>query len=69
MEVTTQRLAELAAADLERAGRVAGLEEVAAAFSAWKPEVEASLTSVKLEVSKLNSFARDAKNPEATQGN
>jgi hypothetical protein len=34
------------------------------AFTSWKPEVDASLTSVKLELSKLNSFfdqdARDA---------
>jgi hypothetical protein len=65
MEVTTQRLVELAAVDLERADRVAGLEEAAATFSVWKPEVETTLAYVKLEVSKLNSFAHNMKNPEA----
>jgi hypothetical protein len=68
MEATTQRFAVMAVADLERDDWVAGLEEAAAAFSAWKPEVEASLSSVKLEVLKLNSFfACDSKNPEAPQ--
>jgi hypothetical protein len=49
-----------------------GLESAAAAFDQsfieWKLEVEASLNSVKLELSKLNSFfARDIKNPKAPQ--
>jgi hypothetical protein len=48
MEVTTQRLMELAAVDLERADRVAGLEEATATFSVWKPEVETTLAYVKL---------------------
>jgi hypothetical protein len=60
-------------ADLEEAERVhdvhvGGLEFVAAAaFTEWKPEVDASITSVKLELSKLNSFGRNAKGFEVSK--
>jgi hypothetical protein len=38
------------------------------ALAAWRPEVDASITSVKLEFSKLNTFfAREAKAPTGTQ--
>jgi hypothetical protein len=51
---------------------VTGLEAVVAtfdqSFTTWNAEVEASLTSIKLDLYKLNSFfARDVKNPEAPQ--
>jgi hypothetical protein len=63
--IINSRLDDFSVADKRREEHVATLEEAAAAFDklfgSWKPEVEASLTTVKLELSKLNSFfARDA---------
>jgi hypothetical protein len=57
---------EFESAEHQREQRVAALESVASSFnkclSTWKPEVDASLTFVKLELSKLNSFFdREAK--------
>jgi hypothetical protein len=36
-------------------------------FSEWKPAVEYSLSSIKLELTKLNSFIRDAKHQTASK--
>jgi hypothetical protein len=51
--------------------RVAGLEVATAvfdkSFSEWKPAVEYSLSSIKLELTKLNSFVRDAKHQTASK--
>jgi hypothetical protein len=59
------RVAEFTVAEKQREERVAVLETAAADLSTWKPEIE---SSIKLELSKLNSFfARDAKNPSTTQ--
>jgi hypothetical protein len=57
---------EFESAEHQREQRVAALESVASSFnkclSTWKPKVDASLTFVKLELSKLNSFFdREAK--------
>jgi hypothetical protein len=41
---------------------VAALQEVVESFNTWKPKVELSLSSVKLELTKLNTFFdRDVK--------
>jgi hypothetical protein len=45
-----------------------GLRQVVKLFAAWKPEVDKLLTSVKLKLSKLNSFFdRDAKLSSASK--
>jgi hypothetical protein len=57
----TKLLDEVAATEHIRDARLANLEEAAApldeALAAWRPEVDASITSVKLELSKLNIFS------------
>jgi hypothetical protein len=60
-----KRFSDLAADEVQRDTRVAAVETVAASidssFTVWKPQVEESLHSVRLELSKLNSFFnRDA---------
>jgi hypothetical protein len=60
------QFSEFESAEHQREQRVAALESVASSFnkclSTWKPEVDASLTFVELELSKLNSFFdREAK--------
>jgi hypothetical protein len=54
------RFSEFALMDQQREVRVVALESAVAEFDksfiAWKPEVDSSLTSVKLELSKMNSF-------------
>jgi hypothetical protein len=62
----TKRLEEVTAAEQQRDTRVATLEATAASFdkvlSEWKPEVESSISAIKLELSKLNGyFNRDVK--------
>jgi hypothetical protein len=49
-------LDEFETGERHREQRVAALKSAASCLSEWKPEVNASLTSVKLELSKLNSF-------------
>jgi hypothetical protein len=61
-----KRLDEVVVAEHLRDARLANLEEAAAssdkALTEWRPEVDASIASVKLELSKLNSFfTREAK--------
>jgi hypothetical protein len=61
-----QRFTKLSVDEKARDERIATLEAAAAAFdnsfATWKPKVDASLGSVKLELSKLNTyFDRDAK--------
>jgi hypothetical protein len=65
-EVTfTKHLDEVAAAEHIRDARRANLEEATAssgkALVTWRPEVDASITSVKLKLSKLNTFSCEAK--------
>jgi hypothetical protein len=56
----TKRLDEVAAAKHIRDARLTNLEEASAssdkALTAWRLEVDASIASVKLELSKLNTF-------------
>jgi hypothetical protein len=72
-EVTfTKRLDEVAAAEHIRDARCANLEEATAssdkALVTWRPEVDASITSVKLKLSKLNTFfSREAKTSSGPQ--
>jgi hypothetical protein len=58
--IVNNRLFEFEQADRRRDEWVASLESTAATFDKsfreWKPKVDSSLTSVKLELSKLNSF-------------
>jgi hypothetical protein len=63
--------AELAHSEQQREVRVTGLESTATefdkSFSAWKPEVDSSLSSVKCELTKLSAyFDRDTKAPGAS---
>jgi hypothetical protein len=63
--------AELAHSEQQREVHVTGLESTATefdkSFSAWKPEVDSSLSSVKCELTKLNAyFDRDTKAPGAS---
>jgi hypothetical protein len=69
----TKRLEEVVVADKVRDSRVAVLEQTATSFdksfSEWKPEVESSISAVRLELSKLNSyFSRDAKSASSQSG-
>jgi hypothetical protein len=62
----TKRLDEVAVAEHLRNARLANLEEAAAssdkALAEWRSEVDASIASVKLELSKLNNlFTHEAK--------
>jgi hypothetical protein len=56
----TKRLDEVAVAKHIRDARLTNLEEASAssdkALTAWRLEVDASIASVKLELSKLNTF-------------
>jgi hypothetical protein len=63
-----KRRNDIAVAQQERDVQVASLQEVAESFTTWKPEVESSLTSVKLEPAKLNTFFnQDAKATNTTK--
>jgi hypothetical protein len=69
-----KRFAELELAELHHDEQVDTLEKMTtvldSSFTAWKPEVESSFSSVKLELIKLNSFFdRDAKAVSATKSN
>jgi hypothetical protein len=62
----TKRFDEVAVAEHLRDARLTNLEEAAAssdkALAEWRPEVDASIASIKLELSKLNCFfTREAK--------
>jgi hypothetical protein len=62
------RIAEFAVAEEQHEERVAVLETMTTDLSTWKPEIESSITLVKLKLSKLKSFfASDVKNPSTTQ--
>jgi hypothetical protein len=64
----TKRIGEVLAADRVRDERVVALETVVVSLnktiSTWKPELDSSISAVKLELTKLNSFFnRDANAP------
>jgi hypothetical protein len=58
--IINNRLFEFALMDQRREEHVASLESVAVAFDKsfreWKPEVDSSMSAVRLELSKLNTF-------------
>jgi hypothetical protein len=59
---TNTRFFELVLTDQHHDERLSTLEAAATSFGDWKPEVESSLTLVRLELLKLNTFLdRDAK--------
>jgi hypothetical protein len=67
-----KRIDEVTAEDRIRDTRIANLEESAVAFEEtltdWRPEIDLSISAIKLEVSNLNSFFdRDAKAMNASQ--
>jgi hypothetical protein len=59
-EAINKHVSEMAAMDQGRDEWVTGLETTVAAFdksfAAWKSEVDESLTPIKIELTKLNSF-------------
>jgi hypothetical protein len=63
--IINTRFIEFETRERQREQRVAALESAVSSFdkclSEWKPKVDASLTSVKFELLKLNSFDREAK--------
>jgi hypothetical protein len=67
----SKHLDALAADDQLRDARVTSLEETATtlnkSFIEWRPAVDSSITAVKLDLSKLNSFCnRDARAPSSS---
>jgi hypothetical protein len=71
-EVTfTKRLDEVHAAEQIRDACISNLEDTTAtlekSFGEWSPEVDTSITSIRLELTKLNSFDRDARAASSTQ--
>jgi hypothetical protein len=67
-----RRISEITTEGVQRDERVATLESTAATFNSsfteWKPQVNDSIHSVKLELLKLNSFfSRDAKESSNTK--
>jgi hypothetical protein len=71
-DFVNQRFTRIVVEEKARDECVAALEMAAAAFdnsfATWKPEVEASLGSIKLELAKLNTnFDRDAKGASASK--
>jgi hypothetical protein len=64
----TARDAEPALTEQQCKKRIAILESMAVEFSAWRSEVESLISSVELELSKLNSFFdRDAKSGNSSK--
>jgi hypothetical protein len=70
--ILNQRFADLSVAEENRNVRIQALEEAATefdrSFTAWKPEIESSVSDIRLEISKLNKFfERDARANSSSQ--
>jgi hypothetical protein len=71
--VVTKRLDEVVADEHLHDARITNLEETATvldkSFAKWRPVVDSSISTVKLELSKLNSFFdHDARAPRSMRG-